>query len=227
MDRDAPRGEAGVPSGLGFARLIAFTDGVFAIAATLLFVRLLPPQTDSAIYEDALVGFLSRPGPLLATTIGFLVVSSYWTSHRRMFLLLADATPGVVRLNLVLLFGIAMQPFLTAALAEHDPNRTSVTLYAVGQVGTSLAQFGLWAAAVRSGRLTAAATPRRRRFVTLQLLRSPVVFAASIPVTLALGPGAGMASWLCLIALNVAVHAAYGEHAGRREHARAEGLASS
>lgn len=201
---------------LAFTRLVTFTDAVFAIAATLLFVDLLPPQTGSDVYEAALLDYLSRPGPFLATTIGFLVVASYWTSHRRIFLLLEDASPGVIRMNLALLFGVALQPFLTAALAEHDPNRTSVTLYSVGQLGTSLAQLGLWAAALRSRRLTEAATARRVRFVTLQLLRSPVVFAASIPVTLLVGPGAGMLSWLTLVVLNYAVNTAYRDVANPR-----------
>jgi uncharacterized membrane protein len=199
---------------LAYVRLVTFTDAVFAIAATLLFVHLLPPRTASVDYEPALVDYLSRPGPFIATTIGFVVVASYWTSHRRIFLLLADASPWVVRMNLLLLFGVAMQPFLTAALAEHDPNRTSVMLYSFGQVGTSLAQAGMWAAALRSDSLTEAATPRRRRFVTLQLLRSPVVFALSVPITMLAGPGPGMLSWLSLVVLNLLVHAAYGERAG-------------
>jgi uncharacterized membrane protein len=190
---------------------VTFTDAVFAIAATLLFIHLLPPQTGSDVYETALVDYLSQPGPFIATTIGFIVVASYWTSHRRMFLLLADASPALVRMNLLLLFGVAMQPFLTAALAEHDPNRTSVTLYSLGQVGTSLAQLGMWAAAIRTGCLAPAATPRRRTFVTLQLLRSPIVFAASVPITMTLGPGPGMLSWLTLVALNIAINATYGE----------------
>ena len=72
------------------------------------------------------------------------------------------------------------------------------------------------AMAAADRRLTEAATARRVRFVTLQLLRSPVVFAASIPVTLLVGPGAGMLSWLTLVVLNYAVNTAYRDVANSR-----------
>jgi uncharacterized membrane protein len=199
--RGDPRSEQ--PSSLH--RLINFSDAVFAIAATLLFINLVPPRTSSEVYEQALLDYLSRPGPFLATTIGFLVVASFWNSHRRTIALLRDASPGLVRANLVLLFGVGAQPFLTAALAEHDPNRTSVILYSVGEIGTCLAQLALWAVALRHPELlTAAATPRRIRYVTIQLLRAPITFALSIPVTIVVGPAYGMASWAVMVVIAVA-----------------------
>jgi len=109
-------------------RLITFSDSVFAIAATLLVVDLRPPATGAAGYEPALLDYLTQPGPFIATAIGFLVVGSYWSSHRRTFTLIAETNGPLVWANLFFLFWVAIQPFLTAALAEHDPNRTSVLL---------------------------------------------------------------------------------------------------
>ena len=177
-------------------RLITFSDAVFAIAATLLVIDLRPPQTSSDVYEAALQHYLTQPGPFIATTIGFLVVGSFWASHRRVFTLVRDTSGGLVWANLLFLFGVAIQPFLTAALAEHDPNRTSVLLYSIGQVGTCLAQLTMWVVLVRHRELlTDRATPRRIQYVTLQLFRAPLTFGLSIPVTLIVGPIAGMASW--------------------------------
>ena len=187
-------------------RLITFSDAVFAIAATLLVIDLRPPQTTSYVYEYALQSYLSQPAPFFATAIGFLVVGSFWSSHRRTFTLVRETSGGLVWANLMFLFGVAIQPFLTAALAEHDPNRTSVLLYASGQLGTCLGQLLVWAVALRNPDvLDPRATPRRIRYVTLQLLRAPLVFAVSIPVTLLAGPGAGMTSWALMVPLAVIV----------------------
>jgi uncharacterized membrane protein len=187
-------------------RLITFSDAVFAIAATLLVIDLRPPQTSSTVYEAALIDYLRHPGPFLATAIGFIVVGSYWSSHRRIFALVRETSGGLVWANLLFLFGVAIQPFLTAALAEHDPNPTSVLLYTVGQIGTGLAQLGIWAVALRHRELlTERATPRRIQYVNLQLLRSPLVFTVSIAATLSGGPGLGMASWGVLVVLAIVV----------------------
>lgn len=203
-------------------RLINFSDAVFAIAATLLVIDLRPPQTNSDVYEQALLDYLRQPGPFIATTIGFLVVGSFWSSHRRVFALVRDTSGGLVWANLLFLFGVAIQPFLTAALAEHDPNRTSVVLYAVGQVGTCLAQLLIWAVVLRHPELqTASATERRRRFVTLQLLRAPLVFLLSIPVAFVAGPGPAMASWGLMVVLAIVVTAWFADLKPRSARQRA------
>ena len=53
--------------------------------------------------------------------------------------------------------------------------------------------------------LTTRATPRRIRYVTVQLLRAPFTFILSIPITLIAGPAIGMASWGLMVGLGVAI----------------------
>lgn len=186
---------AGPPRGLSFDRVVFFSDAVFAIAITLLVIDLRPPDAPSGDYEGALQAYFAHPSPFIATAIGFLVVGSYWMSHRGIFALL-DRTDGLlIWANLVFLFWVAIQPFFTAALAEHDPNRTSVIAYAACQVLAGLAQLGLWACAVWRGLLVPNASADKVRYVTVQLLRAPAVFAASIGVALLAGPVASEASW--------------------------------
>jgi uncharacterized membrane protein len=188
----------------GYERLVLFSDAVFAIAATLLVIDLRPPTASSAAYEVALRDYLSDPGPFIATAIGFLVVGSYWASHRRVFELIHDANGALVWANLAFLFFVAVQPFLTAAMAEHSPNETSVLLYTYGQVAAGAAQGALWWVAVHHRELlTEHATAARIRYVSLTLLRAPVVFALSIPVTIFVGPSVGMASWGLMVLLAI------------------------
>lgn len=201
---DARRDEP--PRSFQFQRLVTFSDAVFAIAATLLFIDLRPPEASAEAYEAALRHYLGDPAPFLATTIGFIVVGSFWSSHRRSFALLRETSGAIVWANLAFLFFVAIQPFLTAALAEHDPNTTSVLLYSAGELATCLAQLVVWFVALRTPELlTDRATPRRIRYVTLQLLRAPVTFAVSIPITLSVGPTAGMTSWLLMVVLAVVI----------------------
>jgi uncharacterized membrane protein len=188
----------------GYERLVTFSDAVFAIAATLLFIDLRPPTASPTAYEVALRDFLSDPGPFIATTIGFLVVGSYWASHRRIFGLIRDTNGTLVWANLTFLFFVAVQPFLTAAMAEHSPNQTSVLLYTYGQIGAGIAQGLVWWVALRHRELlTERATAGRIRYVSVALLRAPVTFALSIPVTILVGPPAGMASWGLMVLLAV------------------------
>lgn len=205
-----PASEGSLP--ISLHRLINFSDAVFAIAATLLVIDLRPPQTSSDVYEQALLDYLGQPGPFIATTIGFLVVGSFWSSHRQVLGLAKGTSDGLVWANLLFLFGVAIQPFLTAALAEHDPNRTSVVLYAGGQLATCLAQLVVWRVLLRNHELlTERATPHRTRFVTYRLLVSPAAFGLSIPIAFVIGPTAAMASWGLIVVLAVAVTSRLGE----------------
>lgn len=177
-------------------RLIGFSDAVFGFAITLLAVDLQPPDVPSAGYEVALRAYLLQPAPFIATAIGFVVVGSYWMSHRSIFSVIHRSDGGLAWANTAFLFWIVVQPFFTAALAEYDPNPTSVIAYAVCQVMAGLALLALWAVALRGhGLLTPNVERRKIRYVTLQLCRAPAAFAISIPITLLLGPNLGMASW--------------------------------
>lgn len=205
-------GSDATPRGIRFERVVFFSDAVFAIAATLLFIDLRPPVAPAAGYEAALTAFLSRPAPFIAIAIGFFVVGSYWVSHRGIFALLRTTDGPIVWANLLFLFWIAIQPFFTAALAEHDPTVTSVVAYASCQVLAGLSQLGLWAAALRDrDLLTPAATPRRIRYVTIQLIRAPLAFALSIPIAVALGPTTATLSWGLIIVVAVVIHRAFGD----------------
>ena len=192
---------------LRFERAIFFSDAVMAIAITLLLVDVRPPETGDATYEAALLAMLRQPAPFIAVAIGFFVLGSYWMSHRSVFTLLMGTSRGVLWANLLFLFGVAIQPFFTAALAAHAPNAVSVTAYAACQVFTGLALWLVWLMALRRPDLLAASvTPRRRRFIHVQLVRGPIVFALSIPVVTLISPVAGMLTWA--VAIPIAIVAA-------------------
>lgn len=129
------------PSGNGtersMQRIEALSDGVFAIAITLLVLDLRIPATggsDSRTLLDAILGLWPS---YLAYGHSFTMIEIYWTNHHYLFKLFARTDHGLNLLNL-LLISIAFLPFPTHVFGTHWPDEASrpvaVTLYAVGLV---------------------------------------------------------------------------------------------
>jgi uncharacterized membrane protein len=98
-------------------RLEAFSDGVFAIAVTLLILNVqLPPSTAPGALPAALV----RLWPSYATyAASFLTIGIMWLNHHALFSRLAHVNRALAMLNLVLLMLIAFVPFPTLVLGDH------------------------------------------------------------------------------------------------------------
>lgn len=97
------------------ARLEAFSDGIFAIAATLLVLEVRVPEGD-----DPLLGRLLQAWPTyLAYGISFLVIGIMWLNHHATFVRVRRVDRGVMSLNLLVLGLVAFIPFPTSVLAEN------------------------------------------------------------------------------------------------------------
>lgn len=181
-------------------RVIFFSDAVFAIAITLLVVGLRPPDLATSQLDSQLLDqILKNSGQILGFFFGFVVIGLYWVSHLRIFRALEHSDRKLIWLDLAFLFWIVLMPYPTEILGAHDPTRATIVLYAVVQVGTSLTQLALWWYVTRHPELRRASVdPSLGRYVTVQLARTPVVFAFSIPVTLVFGPWIGILSWFLL-----------------------------
>jgi uncharacterized membrane protein len=99
------------------ARVEAFSDGVFAIAITLLILEIHVPPTAQ---HDGLATALVQLWPsFLAFLASFLTIGVMWLNHHRLFTLINKSDDGLIAFNLLLLLGITWIPFPTALLAEH------------------------------------------------------------------------------------------------------------
>jgi uncharacterized membrane protein len=107
----APAGEDARDS----ARLEAFSDGVFAIAITLLILELKVPPHDvplaSALWErwPSYVAFLTS----------FVTSGIMWLNHHRLFAYIGRVDHWLIVINGMLLLGVTFLPFPTAVIAEH------------------------------------------------------------------------------------------------------------
>lgn len=151
-------------------RLVAFSDGVFAITVTLLVLEIKPPADD----RDLLHGLAALWPSYLAYALTFLFIGQVWVNHHVMFDHIRAADRVILLVNTLLLMIVAFLPFVTSVLAgslrSGHGQRTAVVFYSLAFGVAALAFNVIWHYA-RHHRLLietlgpAAATAIGRRFL--------------------------------------------------------------
>lgn len=109
------------PDHYGVGRMLALSDGVFAIALTLLVLNIAVPRLGSpGTQTQALALLASRRGHLVAFGISFLVVGIYWVMHHRSLRTLTSVGHNILRRNLVFLCAVCLVPFATNFFGEWE-----------------------------------------------------------------------------------------------------------
>ena len=124
-----------------FDRLLMLSDGVFAIAITLLALELRPPEHWQGGL-DALATAMWRP--LFAYSAGFVIIGAFWLVHRRLFAKLRRVDAAATSLSLLLLFLIALVPAVASLISDYGPTRTML-LYLLTVAAISTVHLALWA----------------------------------------------------------------------------------
>lgn len=201
MAEDDERRQRGDPDDqYDVGRLLALSDGIFAVAMTLLVVGIPVPVLTHATDKN----LQSAVGDLLPNLIGFgvsfMVVGLYWTVHRRILRGVVRADGGAASVNLLLLLLVCLVPFSAALLSHYGDLPTAVVLYA-----SNLALIGVFTLALRIRtwpHLRRPATARQRRAAVAASLANVAVFGLSIPIALR-KPGYAELFWLLLIPLQL------------------------
>lgn len=131
-------------------RIEAFSDGVFAIAITLLILEIKVPQVPDGTLGRALLHLWPS---FLAYLASFFTIGVMWMNHHRLFTLIGAATDTLIGLNLLLLMGVTWIPFPTALLAEHlttGNDRIAAVVYAGSFFVISIIFQVLWGHAMRT-----------------------------------------------------------------------------
>ena len=163
------------------ARLEAFSDGVFAIAITLLILEIKIPGYDSELKTQLLRQWPSY----LGFFISFAFIGIMWVNHHRLFTHIKKTDDVLLLLNLALMFGVCVIPFTTALLAAHlgHPGaRTAVIVYNAAYFGIAVLFSVLWRyAASRNGHLLAANVDREAvDKIMKQYNYGPLAYAVAI-----------------------------------------------
>jgi uncharacterized membrane protein len=164
---------------LSVGRLVAFTDGVFAIAITLLVLNFdEPPGPDSEILHQ-----LTDQWPsLLAYFLSFAVIGRFWIVHHRVFAAVRRVDSGLLMLNLVFLAFIVLIPFTTEVLGDYSDTTEAVVLYAAAIGGVALVNWFMIRHALRREHISPEHRSVTEPFGGTMALINPAVFLLSIPV---------------------------------------------
>ena len=177
-------------------RLETFSDGIIAIAITLLILEIRVPEAAPGHLGEAL---LDQWPSYAAYAVSFAVIGIMWVNHHRIFHLLKAVDRPLLFINLLLLMFIAAFPFPTALLAEYldvggDDAQLAAAVYSGNATGCALAFNMMWRWVVRRGNLlhdhVSVENLRKgtRRF-TLGLIVYPIAIGLSFvsaPLTLTL-----------------------------------------
>jgi uncharacterized membrane protein len=149
-------------------RVESFSDGVFAVAITLLIFSLLPIGRGALSYRS-----LGHVWPEYAAyVVSFLTIGIMWMNHHVLFGHVRLVDRPLMVLNLLLLMGVVAIPFPTALVAEHltGPNasggRPAAVVYGVVMVVISLFYNAIWLHLIRHASALGA------RFTKQELLAS-------------------------------------------------------
>ncbi|WP_405733924.1 TMEM175 family protein [Streptomyces sp. NBC_01537] len=181
----------------GTSRLIFLSDGIYAIAMTLLVINVtIPAHLDDAAFHKALADALPNVG---AFALSFALIAGFWRDHRRILTALPTETAIVTRLILLGLGLVALLPFPTTLLAEYASQPETVALYAGAMAAIHAVHATLLLLTQRQVHPSPAssAAAARRRF-TAQLGASVLIFGLSVPLAF-VNTAAAMWFWLTLI----------------------------
>jgi uncharacterized membrane protein len=164
------------------SRTEAFSDGVFAIAITLLIIEVRPPDSEAGDLAGDLVSLWPS---YAAYVVSFVIIGIIWVNHHEIFSRITGVDRPLLFLNLLLLLTVAFLPFPTALLGEYiragDNSHIAAAVYSANMTLIGLAFIAMWTYLVRVPSLLAPEVGleearRARRSATI----GPVIYGLSI-----------------------------------------------
>jgi len=175
-----------------FSRIVAFSDGVFAIAITLLILSL---NVDDLSRDDLWQGIWDLRENFLAYGISFAVIGRFWLVHHRFFGEVTAFDGRLLSLNMLYLAFIVLIPFSSQLLGDFGGETPSLVVYAVNLIACIL--VGLWMFLYAQGAGLTSARAESRRESVVRAAYIAAVFLLSIPLAF-VAPNFAPLLWLAL-----------------------------
>jgi uncharacterized membrane protein len=171
------------------ARLLALSDGVFAIVITLLVLEIhVPDLAQGQTLNDALREV--RPS-FIAFLISFLVTAIAWAGHRDLFALIRRTDRSLVWLNALYLLPISVLPFGAALISRYEREPVALRMYGFLLLLIALTRVSVWLYATNRPHLLFDPITRRTRTVGVLMVTLP---AALYALAILIAHGAPVAS---------------------------------
>jgi uncharacterized membrane protein len=179
-------------------RLLTLSDGVIAIALTLLVLQLRVPSLSEVADPDSAADLSAQLGKgsaqLVSYGISFYVIAEFWLVHRQVFRLVGDQEEGMEWWNFAFLFTITIMPFTSTLLGAFVRNPLAVDIFALNLLLASLATQAMIVVGRRRGLLISDAKVRAGRISAAVV---PIVMAVSIGLSW-WSTAAAMYSWILM-----------------------------
>jgi uncharacterized membrane protein len=142
-------------AGRSVERLAALSDGVFAVAMTLLVLDLHAPAMEAIHSERDLARALIPLAPrLLVYMMSFLTLGIFWVGQQTQLNAMGGSNRDLSWIHLGFLFAVSLMPFSTALMAEFIAYRLALLVYWANILLLGLVLFASWRYALRAGLLT-------------------------------------------------------------------------
>jgi uncharacterized membrane protein len=185
-------------TGLGLGRTLALSDGVFAIAMTLLAFQVQPPD----LKGNQVHGLAGALGDLSSRyfvyALSFAVIGLFWLSHHRLFVYIQRVDDAFMLVNLVVLMAVAALPFPSAVLGRYGNERAAVVLYASAMAIAGGLMTALVVVAKRRRLLAPTVSAAQVHNALWRSGSTTVVFGASIPVAI-VAPAVAKYTWIAVL----------------------------
>ncbi len=173
-----------VEEGKDTGRVEAFSDGVFAVAITLLVLNIHVPDNNTLLSDQDFLRYFGNQWPeFLAFVTSFATVGIMWINHHRLFTHIKRIDTNLLVFNLLLLLVIVFIPFPTALLAQYAPYpqyHNAALLYSATNILMAICFNLLWRYASRENRLLdKRSDPRAVQAITNQYRFGPLFYVAT------------------------------------------------
>jgi len=179
-------------------RIANLSDGIFAVALTLLVLDLRTPVLTHPTDRDLFAALVDASPAVATFVLSFVVVGAYWLSHHRLFNLIKRYDRGLVYVNFALLLTICFIPYPTSVIGQYGQLSSAAIFYAASLAMSSLALTVELGYVANRPSLTDPGKVPVLRYFAFRALVTAVVFLGSIPVAVA-SPIAGELSWVLIL----------------------------
>jgi len=177
-----PRHDYNFFAGQRISRIEALSDGVFAIAMTLLVLDIKVPMGEFHSESELIAAFWPLMPKFLAYLLGFMTLGIFWVGHATQFKFIARTDRHLTWLNIFFLLVISLFPFSTGFLSEHIHFKFAIGLYWLNIFLAGLAIYIHWIYACKAGLLNEGMATEE----VFKAIQNRVIIAQSLYLTAAL-----------------------------------------
>ena len=187
-------------------RIVNLSDGVFAIAITLLILDIRVPDIPENMVSSQLPGALLSLWPkYLGYILSFVGISTFWIIHHSIFRTIRSYNRIILYLNLLFLMVVAFVPFPTSLLGEYGNHQLPVAIYAATlAVGRLLLTAIHWYSTRNDRLLDEPQDSATVRFFLIRGLTIPVIFLLSIVISF-FSVSVAIWTWFVILAVDTVV----------------------